>query len=167
MRVKRLGKIIVAFQECKLAGNKICEYLLTHAEKAMAPHSRTLAWRIPWTEEPGGLQSMGSRRVRHDWVTSLSLLTFMHWRKQWQPTPVFLPGESQGQRSLVGCSLWSRIESDTIKGDLEAAAWPMDIRNTSRNWRRRQKQEERDRGRNKVKGQVTINPRRIRRNRIE
>ena len=36
-------------------------------EKAMAPHSSTLAWKIPWTEEPGGLQSMGSHRVRHDW----------------------------------------------------------------------------------------------------
>ena len=42
-------------------------------EKAMAPHSSTLAWRIPWTEEPGGLQSMGSLRVRHDWVTLLAL----------------------------------------------------------------------------------------------
>ena len=40
---------------------------------------------------------MGSRRVRHDWATSLSLFTFMHWRRKWQPTPVFLPGESQGQ----------------------------------------------------------------------
>ena len=58
-------------------------------EKAMAPHSRTLAWKIQWTEEPGGLQSMGSLRVRHDWATSLSLLTFMHWRRKWQPTPVF------------------------------------------------------------------------------
>ena len=42
-------------------------------EKAMAPHSSTLAWKIPWMEELGGLQSMGSQRVRHDWVTSLSL----------------------------------------------------------------------------------------------
>ena len=64
---------------------------------AMAPHSSTLAWKIPWTEEPGGLQSMGSLRVRHDWVTSLSLFTFMHWRRKWQPTPMFLPGESQGR----------------------------------------------------------------------
>ena len=63
--------------------------------KAMAPHSSTLAWKIPWTEEPGRLQSMGSLRVRHDWTTSLSLFTFMHWRRKWQPTPVFLPGESQ------------------------------------------------------------------------
>ena len=74
-------------------------------EKAMAPHSSTLAWKIPWAEEPGRVQSMGSRRVGHDWVTSLSLFTFMQWRRKWQPTPVFLPGESQGQGSLVGCRL--------------------------------------------------------------
>ena len=57
----------------------------------MAPHSSTLAWRVPWTEEPGRLQSMGLLRVGHDWATSLGLLTFMHWRRKWQPTPVFLP----------------------------------------------------------------------------
>ena len=62
-------------------------------EKAMAPHSSILAWKIPWTEEPGRLRSMGSWRAGHDWVTSLSLFTFMHWRRKWQPTPVFLPGE--------------------------------------------------------------------------
>ena len=84
-------------------------------EKAMAPHSSTLAWKIPWMEEPGGLQSMGSLRVGQDWVTSLSLSTFMHWRRKWQPTPVFLPGESQGRRSLVGCRLWDRTESDKIE----------------------------------------------------
>ena len=78
----------------------------------MAPHSSTLAWKIPWTVEPGGLQSMGSRRVGHDWATSLWLFTFMHWRRKWQPTPVFLPGESQGWWSLVGCSPWGREESD-------------------------------------------------------
>ena len=84
-------------------------------EKAMAPHSSTLAWKIPWTEEPDGLQSMGSRKVRHDWATSLSLFTFIHWRKKWQPTPVFLPGESQGQGSLVSCHLWGHTESDTTE----------------------------------------------------
>jgi len=72
----------------------------------MAPHSSTVAWKIPWMEEPGRLQSMGSLTVRHDWATSLSLFTFMHWRRKWQPTPVFLPGESQGWGSLVGCRLW-------------------------------------------------------------
>ena len=69
----------------------------------------------PWTEEPGGLQSMGSLRVGHDWATSLSLFTFMHWRRKWQPTPVFLPGESQGRWSLVGCSQWGPTESDTTE----------------------------------------------------
>ena len=63
------------------------------SEKALAPHSSTLAWKIPWTEEPGGLQSMGLLRVRDDWATSLSLFTFTHWRRKWQPTPVLLPGE--------------------------------------------------------------------------
>ena len=72
----------------------------------MATNTRILACKIPWTEEPGRLQSMGFRRVGHDWVTSLSLFTFMHWRRKWQPTPVFLPGESHGQGSLVGCHLW-------------------------------------------------------------
>ena len=56
----------------------------------------------------------GSRRVGHDWVTSLSLFTFMHWRRKWQPTPVFLPGEFHGQRSLdsyslLGCKEVSRL----------------------------------------------------------
>ena len=66
----------------------------------MATHSSTLAWKIPWMEEPGRLQSMGSQRVGHDWATSLSFFTFLHWRRKWQPTPVFLPGESQGWGSL-------------------------------------------------------------------
>ena len=86
-------------------------------EKAMTTHSSTLAWKIPWMEESGRLQSMGSRRVRHD----LSDFTFtfhfhtFHWRRKRQPTPVFLPGETQGQRSLVGCCLWGRTELDTTE----------------------------------------------------
>ena len=78
----------------------------------MATHSSTLTWEIPWMEEPGRLQSMGSKSR-----TQLSDFTFtfhfMHWRQKWQPTPVFLPGESQGPQSLVGCHLWGRIELDT------------------------------------------------------
>ena len=85
------------------------------SEKAMAPHSNTLAWKIPWVEEPGRLQSVGSLGVGHDWATSLSLFTIMHWRKKWQPTPVFLPGESQGRGSMVGCCLWGRTELDTTE----------------------------------------------------
>ena len=79
----------------------------------MAPaHSSTLAWKILWTEEPGKLHAV------HGVVTSrtrLSDLTFLHWRRKWQPTPVFLPGESQGRRSLVGCPLWGRTESNTTE----------------------------------------------------
>ena len=52
-------------------------------KKAMATHSSALAWKIPWMEEPGRLQSMGLLRVRYDWMTSLSLFTFMHWRRKW------------------------------------------------------------------------------------
>ena len=87
--------------------------VLTIRKKAIAPYSSTLAWKTPWMEEPGRLQSMGSRRVGHDWTTSL--FTFMHWRKKWQPTPVFLSGESQGWWSLVGCRLWGHTESDTTE----------------------------------------------------
>ena len=73
----------------------------------MAPHSSTLAWKIPWTEDPGRLQSMGSLRVEHDWMTSFSLFTFMHWRRKWQPTPVFLP---RGRtRTLDGGAWWAAV----------------------------------------------------------
>ena len=81
-------------------------------EKAMETHSSTLALKIPWTEEPGMLQSRGSQRVRHDWATSLSLFTSMHWRRKWQPIPVFLPG-------------WRSMGSHRVKhdwSDLAAAA---------------------------------------------
>ena len=72
---------------------------------------RGCQWQRGW----GGLQSMGSLGVGHDCATSLYFFTFMHWRRKWQSTPVFLPGESQGRASLVGCRLWGRTESDTIE----------------------------------------------------
>ena len=75
----------------------------------------TLAWKIPWMEEPSRQQSMGLLRVIYNWVTSLSLFTFIHWRRKWQPTPVFLPGNSQGRGSLVGCHLWGRTESNSTE----------------------------------------------------
>ena len=105
-------------------------------EKEMATHSSVLAWRIPGMGEPGGLPSMGSHRVGHDWrdlaaaadshlvvrnvnrdfmAPVVQMVENLHamqepwvgkipWRRAWQPTPVFLPGESHGQRSLVGYS---------------------------------------------------------------
>ena len=90
------------------------------------PHSSTLAWIIPWTEEPGRLQSIGSLRVGHNWTTSLSLFTFMHWRRKWQPTPVFLPGESQGRWSLVGCQRVGHNWNDLAA---VAAAWHWGCKN--------------------------------------
>ena len=108
-QVRNLFVIAYHFLDSKLPP------LMNKLEKAMAPHSSTVARKIPWMEEPGRLQSMGSLSVRHDWATSLSLFTFMHWRRKWQPTPVFLPGESHGRRILVGCSPWSRTESDTTE----------------------------------------------------
>ena len=74
----------------------------------MATHSSTLAGKVPWVEEPGRLQSTGSLGVRYNFT-----FTFMHWRRKWQPTPVFLPGESQGQESLVGCRLMGVTQSQT------------------------------------------------------
>ena len=118
------GKILVQFTIISYLRSQYqddCEYSWfnhvfdrdsrANPEKAKAIHSGTLAWKIPRTEEPSRLQSMGSLRVGHDWMTSLSLFTFLNWRRKWQPTPVFLPGESQGRGSLVGCCLWGRTES--------------------------------------------------------
>ena len=62
-----------------------------------------------------GCSPWGHEELDTYWVTSLSLFTFMHWRRKWQPTPVFLPGESQGRQSLVGCHLWGRTELDTTE----------------------------------------------------
>ena len=108
------------FNTCILDGNM---------EKAMAPHSSTLAWKIPWMEEPGRLQSMGSIRVRHDWATSLSLFTFMHWGRKWQPTPVFLPWESQEWGSLVGCHLWGAAQGQTWLKRLSSSSYTPLVKN--------------------------------------
>ena len=90
----------------------------------MAPHSSILAWKIPWAEEPGALRSMVSLEVGHDWAASLSLFTFMHWRRKWQPTPVFLPGESQGWGSL-GAAFYGVAQSWT---------WLPWLNSSSRKW---------------------------------
>ena len=89
----------------------VCDLLDFKSREGNSPHSSTLAWKIPWMEEPSRLQSMGSLRVGHDCDTSLSPFTFMHWRRKWQPGK-FLPGESLGQGSLVGCRLWGCTEVD-------------------------------------------------------
>ena len=89
----------------------------------MAPHSSTLAWKIPWMEEPGRLQSMGSLTVGHDWATSLWLFTFMHGRRKWQPTPVFLPGESHG-RGAWWAAVYVVAQSQTRLKRLSSSSSP-------------------------------------------
>ena len=84
MRVNRTYRIPDGVK----ARNK--EGLRERGEKATATHSCTLAWKIPWTEEAAVHEVASSR-------AGLSDFTFTHWRRKWQPTPVFLPGESQGQ----------------------------------------------------------------------
>ena len=79
-------------------------------EKAMATHSSSLAWEIPGMEEPGRLQSMGSRRVRHDWTISLSLSLIGEGNGNPLQCSCL---ENPGTGSLVGCCLWGRTESDT------------------------------------------------------
>ena len=122
--------------DCWTAENLVWENLGFLTEKAMAPHSSTLAWKIPWTEEPGRLRSMGSLRVGHDWTTSLSLFTFMHWRRKWQPTPVFLPEESQG-RGAWWAAIYGVAQSRTqLKwlSSLAAGCLRLLTRFFARNW---------------------------------
>ena len=106
-------------------------------EKGMAPHSSVLAWQIPRTEEPGGLQSMQSQRVGHHWATNTAASSMtqlvknpsavpevqvrsLGWedpqRSKWQSNPVFLPEKSHGKRSLVGYSPWGckRVRHDWV-----------------------------------------------------
>ena len=85
----------------------------------MTPHSSTLAWEIPWMEEPGGLQSMESLRVRHDWATSISLFTFMHWRRKC--SPVFLPGESRDEATWCA-AVYGVAQSETRLKQLSSSS---------------------------------------------
>ena len=107
-------------------------------EKGMATHSSVLAWRIPGTGEPGGLQSMGSHRVGHDW-SDLAVAGFpgstsdkepgcqcrrhkrcgfdpwvwkFPWRRAWRPPQYSCLENLYGQRSLTGCHPWGCKESD-------------------------------------------------------
>ena len=96
--------------------------LLVVCSWAMAPHSSTLAWKIPWMEEPGRLQSMGLLRVRHDWATSLSLFIFMYWRRKWQPTPVVLAWRIPGTGEPGGLPSMGSHRVRHYWSDLAAAA---------------------------------------------
>ena len=80
----------------------------------------TCSWETGGTT--WGLQSTGSRRVGHDWATSLLLFTFLHWRRKWQPTPVFLPGESQG-RGAWWAAVYGVTQSRTRLKRLSSSRW--------------------------------------------
>ena len=95
----------------------------------MATHSSTLAWKIPWTEEHGRLQSMGSLRVGHNWETLLSLFTFMHWTRKWQPTPVFLPLETPVSKS------WTQLRNFTFTFHFHALEKEMATHSSVLAWR--------------------------------
>ena len=98
----------------------VAKSCLTLLEKEMATHSSAVAWKIPWTEEPGWLQSMESHS-RERLSDFLLLLTNVPlWRRNWQPTPVFLPRESCGWQSLVACCPQGRTESDTTEATQRA-----------------------------------------------
>ena len=81
------------------------------SEKAMATHFSTLAWKIPWMEEPGGLQSMGSLRVGHDWVTSLSCIG----EGNGNPLQCSCLENPRDGGAWLGCRLWHCTESDTTE----------------------------------------------------
>ena len=91
-------------------------------EKAMAPYSSTLAWKIPWAEEPGGLQSMGSLGVRHDWATSLSLFTFMPLEKEMAAHSSVLAWRIPGTRGPGGLTSMGSHRVGHDWSDLAAAA---------------------------------------------
>ena len=113
-------------------------------EEGMATHSSIRAWRTPWTEEPGGLQSIRSQRVGYESEVTEHTVQELHcrdfpgpvvkalhfqcrglgfnpwvgkipWRKAWQPAPVFLPGEPHGQRSLVATIHWVAKSQTQLK----------------------------------------------------
>ena len=100
------------FQATVLEWGAIAFSLILDSEKAMTPHSSTLALKIHRRRSLVGCSPWGCEESD---TTSLPLFTFMHRRRKWQPTPLFLPGESQGRRSLVGCRQWGRTESDTTE----------------------------------------------------
>ena len=81
-------------------------------EKAIATHSSTLAWKIPWMEEPGRLQSMGSLRVGHDFTFTFH---FHALEKEMATHSSVLTWRIPGMGNLVGCRLWGRTESDTTE----------------------------------------------------
>ena len=105
-RIARRGKKAFFSDQCK----EIQE------NKRMGTNGTPLQYSCLENPMDGGAWWAAVQGVAQSWTRPsdflLSLYTFMHWRRKWQPTPVFLPGESQGRGSLVGCHLWGRTELD-------------------------------------------------------
>ena len=102
-----------------VALSRLCFRLLSPVEKEMATHSSTLPWKIPWTEQPGGLQSMRSPRVRHDWAAKHVVPT-ARWVSRWdQPSPRATPGE--GRRAASLATVWVRLGLGlaVLRGEVE------------------------------------------------
>ena len=121
----------------------ICISLMTNIwRRQWQPTPVLLAWKIPWTEETGGLQSMGSLGIRHDWVTSLSLFPFMHWRRKWQPTPVFLPRDGGAWWAAV-CGVaqsWTWLKR--LSSSSSSSPWSRELTdpvNSQRLWNKKPK----------------------------
>ena len=104
-------------------------------EEGMATHSSILAWRSPWTEEPGGLQSMGSQRVGHNWASnthtlylfsgSVSCLVMSNslWPHGLQPARLLCPWDSPGQNTGVGCHFLLHLFSGRSTSVLYTLVW--------------------------------------------
>ena len=97
-RKQRYTHLNAEFQRTARRNKKA--FLSDQLEKAMATHSSSLVWKIPWMEKPGRLQSMGSLGVGHNWATSPSLFIFMHWRRDGGAWWAAVYGVAQNQTQL-------------------------------------------------------------------
>ena len=94
---------------------KILEFHLQHQSFQWTPRTDFLYVGLVGSPCSPGDSQQSFPTPQFKSINSLSLFTFLHWRRKWQPTPVFLPGESQGGGSLMGCRPWGRTESDTTE----------------------------------------------------
>ena len=117
------GKNIISLEECLFSNNQCpCPLHLV----CLSPRTWTLSfqqgtYKNATDAQSGYLLSPRSFRVKG------KIEDVMHWRRKWQPTPVFLPGESQGRGSLVGCRLWGCTERTRLKWLSSSIAWEVRV----------------------------------------
>ena len=113
----------------------------TPLEKEMATHSSILAWRIPWTEEPGELQSTESQRIGHDWATSLHFTSWQHWGfpggSQVKNLPAMqnlssIPGSGRSPGGGRGYPL----QYTCLENSMDGRAWQATVHGVVKNWTR-------------------------------